>query len=382
MNKQRNKRVAILGISCTKFGELWNQSLTDLLAQAQLDALDDAKLLPKDLDALFVGNMCGELFSGQAHLGALATNILGIHIPGTRVEAACASGGVALSCAIQSILSEQAEVVIVSGVEKMTDVDPVYAATALMGASSFDYEHMAGATFPALFALVTRLYEERYGLLAQDRALVSVQNHNNGFRNSNAHIHKKITVDDVLNSPVIASPLTLLDCSPMSDGAASIILSSEDFARKHKGDGIALVGHASATDTLALGQRESLTEFKATQLAAQRAYNQAGITPDTLDVIELHDAFSTAQIIALEDLGICPRGQACKAITHQIINPSGGLKSRGHPVGATGIVQVVELVRQLRNTAGNYQVPQARIGLAHNMGGVGTTVTINILRSL
>lgn len=377
-----NKHIAILGISCTKFGELWNQSLTDLIAQAQFQALDDAQLLLKDLNALFVGNMCGELFSGQSHLGALATDILGVNIPGTRIEAACASGGMALSCAINSILSGQSDVVMVTGVEKMTDVDPAYAATALMGASSFDHEHMSGATFPALFALVTRLYEKRYGLLPEDRAQVSVQNHINGLTNPNAHIHKKIIINDVLKSPTVASPLTLLDCSPMSDGAACIILSSQDFAQKHKRDGIAIVGHASATDTLALGQRESLTEFKATQLASQCAYKQAGITPDMLDIVELHDAFSTAQIIALEDLALCPRGHAGKSSTRQIINPSGGLKSRGHPVGATGVVQVVELVRQLRNNAGPYQVHNARIGLAHNMGGVGTTVTVYIIRSL
>jgi acetyl-CoA C-acetyltransferase len=381
-NNNIKNKIAILGVGSTQYGELWHYGIGDLIAQAQIKALDDSGVNLKEIDNIYVANMCGEIFSGQAHLGALASNILGLSVPAARIEAACASGGVAIMSGIQAILSGMSQVVMVTGVEKMTDVDPAYAATALMGAGLFDYEHFTGATFPALFGLITRLYTEKYKITREQLAQISVKNHANGVKNPLAHIRKEITVQDVLRATVIASPLTLLDCAPISDGASTVILSSYDFARKKNWDGFYIASCASATDTLALAQRESLLEFKATQKASALAYSQARITPKDIDIAEVHDAFSTSEIISRHDLGFCAPGAQALNIKRPVINSTGGLKSRGHPVGATGVGQLVDIVNQLRGTAGQCQIPGVKVGLTHNMGGAGVTVVVNIIRGI
>jgi acetyl-CoA C-acetyltransferase len=387
-------KIPILGVGSTPFGELWHASIADLLSQSQHEALRDASLASSDIDMLFVANMGAEQWNGQAHVGALAADVLGIHVPTMRVESACASGGMALAAGVMAIMSGAARVVMVSGVEKMTDVDPALVTAGLMSACLWDAEYMAGASFASLFALVTRQYFQTYGIGREHLAAVSVKNHEHALCNPLAHLHKKITIDDVLHAPIVADPLSLLDCSPISDGAATIILGADKPSR------INIIASAQATDTMTIAARPTLTSFAATKAAAACAYAQAGITPDLIDVAEVHDAFTMAELIALEDLGFCAPGAAAyqnfvrgKETAKQssrtirtIINPSGGLKAKGHPIGATGVGQAVEVVKFLRGDERRYACPSKpqgegagrRRGLTHNMGGVGTTVAVHI----
>ena len=380
-------KIAVLGVGCTKFGELWDKSLLDLLGQSQLLALNDSNILPSQIDAIFTGNMCADSLVGQQNLGVAASNLLNLSVPSVRVEAACASGAAALSAGINALMSGQAEVVLVNGVEKMTDASIADITKSLMTAAAGELEAFVGATFPALSALIARAYICEFGVERKHLAAISVKNHFNGSLNPIAHIQKKIDLKTVLNAPMVADPLSLLDCSPMSDGAASIVLATENFAKKHFGKKskfhpVFITASASATDTLALADRESLIECKATRLAAQKAFKQANITHKNVDVLEVHDAFTVAEMIALEDLGFCKKGQAKNLDGSLNVNPSGGLKSRGHPVGATGIAQVVEIVQQLQGRCGERQVKHAKIGLCHNMGGIGSNVFVHILRQI
>jgi len=367
-------KVAVIGVYCTKFGELWDKSLQDLLAEAELGALHDARIKPEQIDAIFTGNMCAGIFNGQLHLGAMAAEILNLNCPSNVSEAACASGGVALRNAILAIQSESAEVVMVNGVEKMTDLSTEQITTGLMAAASEEHEHFVGATFPALNALIARAYMHKHSLTQKQLAEVSVKNHKNAVHNPLAHFQKEITIDDVLNSAVVANPLTVLDCAPISDGAATLILSTPEFAKKYSKNPVYIIGHGQATDSLLLSKRESLTEFKATQIAAKTAYKMAKVTSQDIDIVELHDGFSICEIISLRDLGFLKKD---KTMINNI-NPSGGLKAKGHPVGATGISQAYEIVMQLRNTAGARQIKNAKIGLTHNMGGCGSTSVVHI----
>ena len=375
-------KIAVIGIAQTKFGELWDKSLYDLLAQAQLQALADAGIEPEAIDQIFTGNMCAELLSGQAHLGAIAADILGINVPSVRIEGACASGGLALRAGITALVSGTAEVVLVNGVEKLTDASSNNVATALMGASVQEIEQSVGASFPGLFALITRIYMHQFGLTRSHLAQVSVKNHKNGVLNPLAHFRKEVSLEEVLQSPMIADPLSLLDCSPISDGAASILLSTPEFAQKRGLSPIFIIASAEALDSVSLSNRRSLVAFKATQDAAQKAYAMAALTPEEIDLVELHDAFTMAEIMSLEDLGFYEKGQAAHVLaagsTRLMVNPSGGLKARGHPVGATGVAQAVEVVRQLRGQCGPRQVHNAQIGMTHNMGGAGTCAVVHL----
>ena len=379
-------KIAVIGIAQTAYDEFWDKDIYDLLSQSQLDALSNAGISSSDVDAIFTGNMCAGSFGGQRHLGAVAAEILNVNVPSMRVEGACASGALAISSGIAAIQSGQAEVVVVNGVEKMSDVNIEQATTALMGAGFLDQELFAGASFPGLFALISRLYMNKFGVTREQLAHVSVKSHKNGMLNPHAFLRKAITVDDVLKASMVADPLSLFDCSPMCDGAASLVLSTPEFAKKKGLSSIYIVASATAMDCVGLGNRSDLTSFDANKQAAQKAYKMAGITSEDIDVIELHDAFSMSEIIALEDLGFFEKGTAVFAtvdgkteINSMIsVNPSGGLKAKGHPVGATGVGQAVEIVKQLRGDCGDYQIKDARIGLAHNMGGAGTTVVVHI----
>lgn len=383
-------KVSVLGVGCTKFAELWDKSLHDLIAQAQFMALDDAGIAPVQIESIFVGNMLAQQFNGQAHLGAIAAQQLGINVPSVRVENACASGSSALVCGVHSILSGASNVVMVIGVEKMSDVAIAQATSALMGAGDYQAEHFVGATFPGLFAMVTRLYMQKYGLtgqnLSQQLASVSIKNHNNAVLNPLAQFNKKMTMDDYFNSPIVADPLRLLDCAPISDGAAAIIISSYDFAKKYGKNRINIIASTQATDTLDLASRCEITSFKATKIAGDKAFKIAGISRSDINVAEVHDAFSMAEIIALEDLGFFEKGRAGfetalgkTQITGELpVNTSGGLKAKGHPVGASGISQVTEIVNQLLGRCGQRQVNNPRYGLTHNIGGIGTTSVVHI----
>ncbi|OGG24100.1 hypothetical protein A3A79_02800 [Candidatus Gottesmanbacteria bacterium RIFCSPLOWO2_01_FULL_43_11b] len=368
--------IYVTGAATTKFGELWGVSPRTLARQAAFGALKDASVEAERVEALFVGNMLSGMLGGQEHLGAFFAEELGLSIPAFKIEGACASGGLAVHNAAFSVLSGQYETVLVLGIEKMTDHKPEDVATALMGAGS-EEERSAGATFPGLYALLARVYMKEYGTTQEQLAAVAVKNHYHASLNPNAQFCNPITVEQVMKSSKIADPLKLLDCSPISDGAAAIVIS-----KKKKGNSVQIMASAVATDTLGLAQRKSMTELKATQEAAKKAYEQAKISPRDVHLAEVHDCFTIAEILAMEDLGFYKKGSAAGAVgkkNHLVINPSGGLKGCGHPVGATGVKQIAELVEQLRGNAGARQVKGAKIGLAQNVGGSGATAVVHIL---
>jgi acetyl-CoA C-acetyltransferase len=381
-------KIYVAGASTTAFGELWSASPRGLARQAVFGALSDAKLSADAVQALFVGNMLSGMLGGQEHLGAFFAEELGIPVPAFKVEGACASGGLALHNAVNSLLSGQYETVVVLGIEKMTDHKPEDVATALMGAGS-EEERVSGATFPGLYAMLARVHMAQYGTTEEQMASVAVKNHYHASLNPNAQFHNLLTVEQVMKSGKIADPLKLLDCSPISDGASAVVLTRN----KTKTTGRAPVEIAAsvvATDALGLAQRKSLTGLTATQRAAKRAYELAKITARDISVAEVHDCFTIAEILATEDLGFFPKGKAAVAIaagktmlgkkSSVVVNPSGGLKGCGHPVGATGVKQIVELAEQLRGNAGKRQVPEATVGLAHNVGGSGATAVVHILK--
>lgn len=385
----KNNRVGIVGVGMTKFGELWDYSYRDLITEAGTKAIRDANIEGEDIQELYVGSMSPGLFAGQEHIGALVADYSGLSgIPAVRVEAACASGGLALRQAYLSIKSGRNDIVVAGGVEKMTDIPAVSAMMALMGAGDEEWEAFYGVTFPALYALMARRHMNEYGTTIEQISEVSVKNHYNATFNEYAQFRRKITLSDVMNSAMVADPLRLLHCSPITDGAAVVILASEKKAKELDNEPVWISASALATDTLALHDRKSLSRMNSTILAAERAYKQAGITAKDIDLAEVHDCFSIAEIMAIEGLGFCEFGEGGKIteegktrINGEIpVNPSGGLKGKGHPVGATGISQAVEVVEQLRGNAGKRQVEDAEIGLTHNVGGSGATCAIHILQ--
>jgi len=377
-------KVYITGACTTKFGELWATSPRRLAGEAVGGALKDAGVGIRRIQALFVGNMLSGMLGGQEHLGAFFAEELGTTAPAFKIEGACASGGLALHNAVNSVLSGQYDTVVVLGVEKMTDHKPEDVATALMGAGS-EEERTAGVTFPGLYAILARVHMKEYGTTREELASVAVKNHYHASLNPNAQFHTTVTIEQVVRSPRIADPLRLLDCSPISDGASAVVVTNKKSAH-----GITVAASAVATDSLGLAQRKSLTQLAATEEAAKKAYVQAKTGPKDIDVAEVHDCFTIAEILAMEDLGFYPKGKAAGAIAagetrlgtskHLVVNPSGGLKGCGHPVGATGVKQIVELVDQLRGRAGARQIKEAKIGLAHNVGGSGATAVVHILK--
>jgi acetyl-CoA C-acetyltransferase len=382
--------IAIIGIGMTDFGELWNDSLRDLFVKAALEAMDDAGV--DHIDGLVAGCMSPGLFAGQEHIGSLLADYLGqAPIPGVRVESACASGGMALRTGIAYVASGMHDVVLCGGVEKMTDVSGAQATYALATAADQDYEAFHGATFPGLYALMATAHMHKYGTKREDLAQVAVKNHDNGLLNPHAQYRMKITVDQVINSVKVADPLNILDCSPITDGAAAVIICPLEMAKKLKKKPIVKVAaSAHATDTIALHQRADMTWLKSTADAAARAYKMAGVKPLDIDFAEVHDCFTISEICVLEALGVVKKGQGGKATREGLtardgkypLNPSGGLKSKGHPVGATGIAQIHEIVTQLRGEAGKRQLKNARRGLAQNMGGSGGSAVVHILEVL
>lgn len=381
-------KINILGVHATKFGELWNVSPRALAREAMGNALKASGLKAAQIDALFVGNMLSGILGNQANLGSLLVEELGVQVPAFRMEGACASGGLALHNASNSLKAGQYKTVLVLGIEKMTDHSPDEITSALMAAGS-DEERMAGATFPGVYALMAQAYMQKYKVTEEDLASVSVKNHYHGTLNPKAQFQFPVTVGDVMRSSKIADPLKLLDCSPISDGAAAVVITSESRINKIRKP-ISIIASEVATDTLSLHDRKTFTSLFAVIDASTKAYKKAGIKPADIDVAEIHDCFSISEAIAIEDLGFSEKGQGAKDIAKGkrtlfkgdiITNPSGGLKACGHPVGATGIKQIVELTEQLRGTAGKRQVKKAKIGLAHNVGGSGTVAVIHILKN-
>jgi acetyl-CoA C-acetyltransferase len=380
--------VAIVGVGLSRWGEVWDASLRTLWTEAALAALDDAGL--DRVDAITVGCMTPGLFVGQEHLGALLADELGMPgVPATRVESACASGGVALRAGFAEVASGLADVVLATGVEKMTDVSGDECTAALAAAADAELEVFYGATFPGLYAMMARAHMARWGTTREQLAAVAVKNHRHGALNPHAQYRQEITVKDVIESAKIAEPLNILDCSPITDGAAAVVIAEVGMARKlAKGRPIVrIAGVGHATDHIALSSRPDMTALPATTLAAERAFKMAGKTPKDIQVAEVHDCFTIAEIVVLEALGFCRPGEGGRqapsgrtALGGELpVNPSGGLKSKGHPVGATGVAQAAEITTQLRGEAGKRQVKGARVGLTQNMGGTGASTVVHIL---
>jgi len=364
------------------------KSLTDLFVEGATQAIEDAGV--DRVDSMYVGNMMSGFLQNQEHLGALMATALGNEgVPSYKVEGACGSGGVAANAGVKGILSGLEGVVLVGAVEKMSGYTTPEVTSGLMMAEDKSRVGPTGVTFVGLNAMIAREYMYRYEVPHEDIAAFPALCHENALDNPKALFHKRIAVEDVLKSPLVADPLRLLDCSGICDGAAALVLTSMENARKFTDTPVEIAVSAVATDRVTLYQRPDITTFEASKKASAEAYQRAGVKPQDVDVLEVHDAFSVLGIMALEDLGFASKGSgaglvkegACARGGRLPTNTFGGLKARGHPVGATGVYQVLEVVQQLRGDAGETQVPGARIGMAQNIGGSGATIITHILKA-
>jgi acetyl-CoA C-acetyltransferase len=379
--------VAIIGIGMMKWGELWEKSIRDLCVEAALNCFDDAGT--DRVDAITIGTMSSGIFTGQEHLASLVPDYLGKrHAPATRVESACASGGLAVRTAFLEVASGVSDYALAIGVEKMTDVSGGGATYALATASDQEYEAFHGVTFPGLYAMLANAHMDRYGTTRDQLADVAVKNHKNGAKNPHAQYPFEVTREQVLKSVMIADPLRLLDCSPITDGAAAVLLAPLAEAKKlGKHAPIAIAGVGNATDTIALCQRPEMLKLEAITHATQRALSMAGKKIGDVDFAEVHDCFTIAEILVMEAMGVVEAGRGGPATSDGYtavdgkfpINPSGGLKAKGHPVGATGVAQICEAVTQLRGVADQRQVKGAKVGLTQNMGGSGGSCVVHVL---
>ena len=382
--------VAIIGIGCTNFGELWDKSFRDIFVEAGVMAIEDAGVQGEEIDAIYLGNMSAGRFIEQEHLSSLAADYAGlasINIPSTRVEAACASGGLALRQAVLAVASGYHDIVIAGGAEKMTDVDTDATTDVLAAAADREWEGIMGATFPSIYAMIARLHMHKYGTTSEQLAAVAAKNHYNASMNSRAQYQNPVSIENVLNSPLIADPLHLLDCSPITDGAAAVIVAPAEIAKQYTDTPVHIIASTQTSSTITLHDRKDITTLDSTVVAANKAFSTAKLAPGDIDIAEVHDCFTIAEILAIEDIGFFKKGEGGKATEDGLtaigakipVNTSGGLKACGHPVGATGIKQAVEITEQLRGEAGRRQVDGAEIGLIHNVGGSGGTAVIHIL---
>jgi acetyl-CoA C-acetyltransferase len=383
------EKVCVLGAGSTKYGRL-DDSISDITIQASVDAIESAGIEPKDIKAGYISNVFG-VADKQVHLGPVVMSNLGIsERPSLSIESACGSGSVSFREAFVNVYAGFYDAVLVTGVEKVTHTGTEWTTTYFSYCSDFFYEGAAGASFPGLFASMARAYLNEFKATEEDFAQVAVKNHENGLLNPKAHLRKKITVDDVMKSAVVASPLKLYDCCPFSDGASSVIICSEKFAKEHSKDYIQVIGSGRGGSPAALQGREHLTTIPSTKIASEAAYKMAGITPKDIDFAEVHDCFTIAEILDTEDLGFFEKGQGVQAVREgqtkrngQIpINPSGGLKSKGHPIGATGVGQIVEVFDQLTGKAGERTIKDAKIGLTQNFGATGASCAVHIFQSV
>ncbi len=383
----------VVGAAHTPFGEAWDKSYRHLMTDAGLAAIQDAGVQGEDIDEVFVGTMSTGKLVGQEHVASLLLDGAGLadqHLPATRIEAAGASGGLAFRQGVQAIRSGAADVVVVGGLEKMTDVSDADQAAVTASGIDQEWEHFFGATDAALHALIAKRHMARYGTTREQLAAVAVKNHAHGARNPLAQFRRPITEETVLRAPPVAEPLGMFDCAPTSDGAACVVLCSDAVVDSYGGKAVQVSGSGQASDTLSLSDRADLTSWRATEHAARRAYQEAGVSVADVDVAEVHDAYTITELLAVEDLGFVKKGEGGPATVEGrtgdggdvVVNPSGGLKARGHPVGATGIAQVCELTWHLRGTASDRQVKDARIGVAHNTGGTGATAVVHVLEGV
>ncbi|CCQ92359.1 conserved hypothetical protein [[Clostridium] ultunense Esp] len=382
------RRVSIIGVGCTSFGKQTGKSIVDLGLEAAIESLKDAGISSHQIEALYLGNFAGGMLARQELISALLAEALGIRTaPVTKVEGACASGGIALRHGYMMVAAGYFDMVLVVGVEKMTEATTEEVTGVLAAASDQKTEGSTGLTFPGFFAMMAQRYLYEHEADFDCLAHVALKNRKNAQYNRKAHFYgKPITLEEIKASRFIAEPLRLYDCSPISDGACAAVLVAGDRAHQFHRKPIDILGTGQASGSPTLQEMESLCSLEAAVKAARNAYEQAGVGPEDIDVAEVHDCFSIAELIAIEDLGLVPRGEAgyrtVKGETQVggriAVNPSGGLLSKGHPVGATGLAQVYEIVHQLRGTSGN-QVPNARVGLLHNVGGIGGVAAVHIL---
>ena len=379
------RHVAVVGAGVTKFGR-HERTCAELFAEAAAEALDDAELRTDRLEGIYFGNVVGEAGERQLHMGPQMASALGVpHLAATRFETACASSHAAFRHALFEIASGAADVLLVGGAERVLTMPTERSTEVFAYASDAVFEQPAGLTFPGVFALIARAHMAKYGTTEEQMAHVAVKNHRHGALNPKAQFQKEITVEQVMQSARIADPLKLYDCCPFSDGAAALVIASEAVARRTRKP-IWVLGSAQAGDSMCLHDKRDLARALATERAAQAAYRQAGLGPEDVDVVELHDCFTIAEILATEGLGLFEPGTGGPAaekgetsLGGRIpVNPSGGLKAKGHPIGATGAAQIAEIASQLRGEAGPRQVEGAKVGLAHTLGGNTATVLVSL----
>jgi len=383
------QEVAIIGIGQVPVGEHWGKRLVELAGDAIFAALEDAELT--QVEALYVGNMMAGQLDKQSHLGALISDWIGMRgIEAMTVEAACGSGALALRTAMMAVGSGIVTSALAVGVEKMTDTSPLETTSALATAASADWEGIHGVTFVGLNALIMRRYMYEYGWKHEDFAPFSINAHANGAKNPNARFQTPITADVYKKAVMIADPINLMDASPIGDGAAAVIVVPADLVKGRKGKpNIRIAGSAVSTDSLAVHDRQDPLWLSAAEKSAKKAYDQAGIGPEEIDFFEVHDAFTIMSALSLEACGFAERGQGPRLALDGEITPEGkipittmgGLKARGHPVGATGMYQIVESVTQLRGEAGPAQIDGVKVGMTQNIGGSGATIITHILKT-
>ena len=378
--------VSIVGIGQTPVGEHWQASLRHLAHDAVVAAIQDSGL--EQVDALYIGNMLSGELNGQEHLGALVADFVGLRgIEAIKVEAACGSGGAALRMGYMAVASSMMDVVIVAGVEKMTDAIGCDVTAALALAADGDYEVSQGLSFVAINALLMRRYLHEFDVPHRTFANFTVNAHRNAVNNPNAMFRSPVTVEAFQRAKMISDPINLLDSSPICDGAAAVVLAPTEWAKRDARRGVRIAAVSLATDCLSLHDRRDLLSLDAVALSAQKAYQQAGIGPSDIDFVELHDAFTIMSVLALEASGFAGSGRGAYVAEEGVIfldgdlpvSTMGGLKARGHPVGATGAYQIVEAVQQLRGEAGPNQVKDAHWGMTQSIGGSGATAVTTIL---
>lgn len=380
--------ISLIGYYTTQFGELWNKSLTDLIEESLVGVLRSTGIEKERVDAIFFANMMAGVLENNLHMPSRIAEILDVHIPIFRVEAACASGGVAFHLAKEYLEAKSGKTAIVIGAEKMTDYSPEETVSALASAASGE-EQEAGLTFAGLYGMMAQTYLKKYNYNEEHLAYVSYKNHYHGSLNDKAQFRKKITIEQVLKSPYVASPLKVLDSSPISDGASAVVLTADSSLARKTSKKVTVLASEVATDTISLKKRIRIDEILATKIAAEKVFLKSKLKRSDISVAEVHDCFSIAEILAMEDLGFWKKGEggekAKKLSTMYgsnsklVVNTSGGLKASGHPVGATGVKQVGEIFLQLTKQAKGRQIKNPKYGLAHNVGGSGGTAVVTTL---
>lgn len=386
------RSVSVLGIGETKMGRYPNRSLKDLILEAGSNAINDSGIEKKDIEAIYVGNFDSQQLCGQGHMGPMVSEVLGLgNIPTVRTEGACASGSLAFRMGLIAVMSGLYDVVLVGGVEKMTHQPTDVVTEALVSAMDYEVEAMQGFTFPSNFAMMANRYFYEYRNVKKEMGMCAVNAHYNASMNPNAQMPKEISLEKVMSANLIASPLSLFDCSLVTDGAAFLVLTTTEIAKKINNHRVVeVIGSGHAGSTITLYTKQSITSFAAAKLAAKQAYDQSKTKPADIDFAEVHDCFTITQIINIEDLGFAEPGHGADLVAEGVtaiggkkpINTSGGLKAKGHPIGATGLSQIYEVVTQLRGDAGKRQLKKADIGLTHNLGGTAATCVVNIFRGL